>query len=144
MPSRLSPPEPTVVEVLVIEDNPANMKLSTLLLMHAGHSVLSATDAEAGLLLARTHRPALILMDIQLPGMDGLAATAILKDDPATAGIPIIALTAMAMKADHEKSRSAGCDAYITKPLRYRELYDAIDDLLASAAARVASQKPVA
>ena len=122
-------------DVLIIEDNPANLKLITLLLMNAGHSVLCATDAEAGLLMARTAQPALILMDIQLPGMDGLAATAILKSDPVTAGIPVIALTAMAMKADREKSHSAGCDGYIAKPLRYRELYDAIDRLLAPVAA---------
>ena len=128
-----------MAEVLVIEDNPANMKLSTLLLIHAGHSVITASDAEAGLLMARTRRPALILMDIQLPGMDGLAATAILKSDPATAGIPSIALTAMAMKVDQEKSRIAGCDAYIAKPLRYRELYDAIDALLPEAAPRAST-----
>ncbi|GAC1607774.1 MAG: response regulator [Mycobacteriales bacterium] len=117
-------------DLLIIEDNPANLKLITLLLISAGHTVTCATDAEAGLLLARTHQPALILMDIQLPGMDGLAATAILKSDPLTAEIPVIALTAMAMKADRERSHRAGCDAYITKPLRYRELYDAIDRLL--------------
>ena len=64
-------------------------------------------------------------MDVQLPGMDGLAATALLKQDPATAAIPVIALTAMAMKDDQEKSRVAGCDAYIAKPLRYQELYAA-------------------
>jgi two-component system cell cycle response regulator DivK len=92
--------------------------------------VLSALDAETGLTLARTERPDLILMDVQLPGMDGLAATALLKHDPATAMIPVIALTAMAMTGDREKSRVAGCDAYIAKPLRYRELYDAIDRLL--------------
>lgn len=118
-------------ELLIIEDNAANLKLITLLLSSAGYYVTSATDAEAGLLMARTNRPALILMDIQLPGMDGLAATAILKSDPLTAGIPIIALTAMAMKADRDKSHSAGCDAYIAKPLRYRELFETIDRLLA-------------
>ena len=119
-----------MAELLVIEDNPANLKLTTLLLTSAGHTVTCVTDAEAALLIARNDQPALILMDIQLPGMDGLAATAILKNDPTTAHIPIIALTAMAMKADREKSRTAGCDAYITKPLRYRELYDAINALL--------------
>jgi two-component system cell cycle response regulator DivK len=93
--------------------------------------VLCATDAETGLTLARAERPDLILMDIQLPGMDGFAATAMLKQDPATAGIPVIALTAMAMKEDQEKSQAAGCDAYISKPLRYQELYAAIDALLA-------------
>ncbi|MET0582831.1 MAG: response regulator [Pseudoxanthomonas sp.] len=116
--------------ILVIEDNQANMKLALLLLRNAGHSVLSARDAENGLTLARAERPDLILMDIQLPGMDGLAATALLKQHPATAAIPVIALTAMAMKADQEKSQMAGCDGYIAKPLRYQELYAAIDRLL--------------
>jgi two-component system cell cycle response regulator DivK len=128
--------------VLVIEDNPANMKLASLLLRNAGHAVLCAVDAESGLTLARADQPDLILMDIQLPGMDGLAATALLKQDPATAGIPVIALTAMAMKEDQEKTKVAGCDAYIAKPLRFRELYAAIDSLLAKAMGPQAS--PVA
>ena len=119
-----------MARILIIEDNRANMKLASLLLQNAGHTVLCAGDAETGLTLAGTVRPDLILMDIQLPGMDGLAATALLKKDPATAAIPIIALTAMAMKEDREKTRAAGCDAYIAKPLRYRELYAAIDLLL--------------
>ena len=116
--------------VLVVEDNPANMKLTTLLLHSAGHNVLAAVDAETGLRLARDEQPDLILMDIQLPGMDGLAATAILKHDPATASIPVIALSALAMKADEERSQSAGCDAYIVKPLRYKELYAVMERLL--------------
>ena len=129
-----------MAKVLVIEDNPANMKLASLLLRNAGHTVLSAVDAETGLTLARAELPDLVLMDIQLPGMDGLAATALLKRDPATAAIPVIALTAMAMKEDQEKSQMAGCDAYIAKPLRYRELYAAIDGLLAGRAARAAGE----
>jgi two-component system, cell cycle response regulator DivK len=116
--------------VLVVEDNPANMKLTTLLLGSAGHLVLPAVDAESGLRLAREQQPDLILMDIQLPGMDGLAATAILKHDPATASIPVIALSALAMKADEERSQSAGCDAYIVKPLRYKELYTVMERLM--------------
>jgi len=116
--------------ILIIEDNAANMKLSTLLVRNAGHSVICAVDAETGLTLARSDLPDLILMDVQLPGMDGLAATAILKNDQLTAAIPVIALTAMAMKDDEAKSQSAGCDAYIAKPLRYQELYAAIDQLL--------------
>ena len=119
-----------MARILIIEDNQANMKLASLLLHNAGYTVLCAIDAETGLTLARAERPDLILMDIQLPGMDGLAATALLKKDPKTAGIPIIALTAMAMKEDQEKTRAAGCDAYIAKPLRYQELYAAIDALL--------------
>jgi two-component system cell cycle response regulator DivK len=117
--------------ILIVEDNPANMKLTSLLLDNVGHTVLCAVDAETGLTLARDDQPDLILMDLQLPGMDGLAATALLKQDPATAAIPVIALTAMAMKEDREKSKVAGCDAYIAKPLRYKELYAAIDTLLA-------------
>src|SRR5665213_1873951 len=112
-----------MAKVLVVEDNPANMKLTSLLLHSAGHIVLPAVDAETGLRLALAEQPDLILMDIQLPGMDGLNATAILKEDPATAAIPIIALSALAMKADKERSQTAGCDAYIVKPLRYKELY---------------------
>ena len=119
-----------MAEILIVEDNEANMRLARLLLVNAGHSVLWAADAETGLTLAREKQPALILMDIQLPGMDGLAATQLLKLDPDTAHIPVIALTAMAMKEDREKTRLAGCDAYIIKPLRYKELYQTIDTLL--------------
>ena len=119
-----------MARILVIEDNQANLKLASFLLGNAGHTVLSAPDAEAGLKLVRAELPDLILMDIQLPGMDGLAATTLLKQNPATAGIPVIALTALAMKADHEKTRVAGCDAYLAKPLRYQELYAAIDTQL--------------
>jgi two-component system cell cycle response regulator DivK len=119
-----------MAEILIVEDNEANMRLARLLLLNVGHTVLWAADAETGLTLAREKQPALILMDIQLPGMDGLAATSLLKHDPATAHIPVIALTAMAMKEDREKTRLAGCDAYIIKPLRYKELYQVIDTLL--------------
>jgi len=107
--------------VLVVEDNPANMTLATFLLKSAGYAVLSATDAEAGLALARREQPDLVLMDIQLPGMDGLEACAILKKDQGTRDIPVIALTALAMKGDEERIRAAGCDGYIAKPLAYRE-----------------------
>lgn len=119
-----------MAKILVVEDNPANMKLTSLLLHSAGHRVLSAVDAETALRLARGEQPDLILMDIQLPGMDGLTATTILKQDPATASIPVIALSALAMKADEERSQTAGCDAYIVKPLRYRGLYAVLDRLL--------------
>ena len=118
--------------VLVVEDNPANMTLAKFLLESAGHTVLSAIDAEAGLTLARAERPDLILMDIQLPGMDGLQATALLKKDATTSAIPVIALTALAMKGDEERIRAAGCDGYIAKPLAYK-------DFLATIAARFAT-----
>jgi two-component system cell cycle response regulator DivK len=108
--------------ILVVEDNAANMKLAVFLLQNAGYTVLSATDAEAGLTLARNERPNLILMDIQLPGMDGLAATALLKLDAATHAIPVIALTALAMKGDEERILAAGCVGYLAKPMGYREV----------------------
>jgi two-component system, cell cycle response regulator DivK len=122
-----------VGKVLVVEDNPANMTLATFLLKSAGHTVLSATDAESGLTLARSEQPDLILMDIQLPGMDGLQATALLKADEATRAIPVIALTALAMKGDEERIRAAGCDGYIAKPLAYREFLATISILLVKA-----------
>jgi two-component system cell cycle response regulator DivK len=120
-----------VAKVLVVEDNPANMTLALFLLQSAGHIVLSATDAEAGLRLAREEHPQLILMDIQLPGMDGLEATALLKRDESTRAIPVVALTALAMKGDEERIRAAGCDGYIAKPLAYREFLETIAAQLA-------------
>ena len=107
--------------ILVVEDNPTNMKLSTFLLESAEYDVLSAVNAELGLTMAREGHPDLILMDIQLPGMDGLEATALLKADEATRSIPVIALTALAMKGDEERIRAAGCDGYIAKPLDYKD-----------------------
>ena len=112
--------------ILIVEDNPTNMTLAVHVLESAGHSVITATDAEAGLTLARDKQPDLILMDIQLPGMDGLEATMLLKEDEATRAIPVIALTALAMKGDEARIRAAGCDAYIGKPMRYKEFLAAI------------------
>jgi two-component system, cell cycle response regulator DivK len=117
---------PDGTTVLVVEDNPANMTLAVFLLESVGHRVLTASDAEAGLALARSAQPDLILMDIQLPGMDGLEATMLLKEDEATRAIPVIALTALAMKGDEARIRAAGCDAYIGKPMRYKEFLAAI------------------
>jgi two-component system, cell cycle response regulator DivK len=117
--------------ILIVEDNPTNMRLATFLAESAGHTVLAATDAESGVTVAREKHPQLILMDIQLPGMDGLAAISLLKGDPSTHAIPVIALTALAMKGDEERIRAAGCDGYIAKPMRYKEF-------LASIAAQLA------
>jgi two-component system, cell cycle response regulator DivK len=119
-----------VATILVVEDNPANMTLAVFLLQSAGHVVITATDAEAGLARARAERPNLILMDIQLPGMDGLEAIVLLKRDDATRGIPVIALTALAMKGDEERIRAAGCDGYIAKPMRYKEFLATIESQL--------------
>lgn len=124
-----------MAKVLIIEDNAANMKLATFLLEWAGHMVLSATDAETGLAAARGAQPDLILMDIHLPGMDGLEATALLKRDNTTRAIPVIALTALAMKGDEARIRAAGCSGYIAKPMRYQ-------DFLAMIAAQLATVEP--
>ena len=106
--------------ILIIEDTPANMKLATLLLRREGYEVLQATNARDGIALAREHLPALILMDIQLPGMDGLDATRMLKGDRATCAIPVVALTAFAMKGDEDRILAAGCDGYVAKPIQYK------------------------
>src|SRR5450830_1384184 len=120
-----------MARILIIEDTSANLKLAVFLLESVGHTVFSAADAEAGVALARSERPDLILMDIQLPGMDGLQATALLKRDDATRGIPVIALTALAMKGDEERIRAAGCDGYIAKPMGIKEFLATITAHLA-------------
>jgi two-component system, cell cycle response regulator DivK len=119
-----------MAKVLVIEDNPTNMKLAHLLLKTSGHDVLQAVNALDGIDIARKELPAVILMDIQLPGMDGLTATRMLKQESITSHIKIIALTAFAMKGDEEKMRQAGCDGYIAKPIRYKEFLETVDGLL--------------
>lgn len=116
--------------ILIVEDTPANMKLATIILENAGHAVLQAENAPDGIALARANMPGLILMDIQLPGMSGLEAIRILKDDPATRTIPVIALTAFAMKDEEEKIRASGCDGYLAKPFHNKELLAAVDRLL--------------
>lgn len=118
-------------QILVVEDTMANLKLITLLLRNAGHEVLQAHDAEEGMVLARAHRPDLVLMDIQLPGMDGLAATRLLKQDEATRAIPVVALTALAMPGDEARIRAAGCDGYIAKPIRYQQVLQEVERMLA-------------
>ena len=112
--------------ILIVEDNPANLKLAATVLEKAGHAVLSAEDGEKGLVLARERLPDLVLMDIQMPGIDGLEATRRLRADPATAGLKIVALTALAMKGDEERILEAGCDGYIAKPFRYQDLLDRV------------------
>ena len=122
---------PDLSRVLIIEDNAINMSLSTFLVQSAGYAVIAAADAETGIQMAREQLPDLILMDIQLPGMDGLEASALLKKDPSTRAIPIIALTALAMKGDESRIRASGCDGYIAKPMRYQQFLAAIASVLA-------------
>src|SRR6478609_11400602 len=116
------------------------MTLPTFLLQSARYQVISATDAETGVGLARTENPALILMDIQLPGMDGLQATAQLRADESTRGIPVIALTALAMKGDEARILAAGCDGYIAKPLDYKVFLSIVSTQLEAAGDRQAAE----
>ncbi|MFZ3192993.1 MAG: response regulator [Moraxellaceae bacterium] len=120
------------VTILIVEDTPANTRLLSVMLGTASYQVLAATTAQEGIALARSAQPALILMDVQLPTMNGLEATALLKADPLTASIPIIAVTAFAMKGDEEKIRAAGCDDYLSKPVRHQTLLQAVSRALAS------------
>jgi two-component system cell cycle response regulator DivK len=117
--------------VLVVEDNEVNMKLVRFVLSEAGYSVLEAGTAEDGLRLAREHRPSLVLLDIHLPGMDGLTAARQLRADPVTHGIKLLALTASAMKGDRERILASGFDGYLGKPLPRQELLDAVSAALA-------------
>ena len=110
--------------VLVIEDNEMNMKLVRSLLQLGKYRVLKASDAENGIKLAQEHHPDLILMDIQLPGMDGLTATREIKNDPAVKDITVIALTSYAMQGDEEKAKDAGCAGYISKPIDTRSFLE--------------------
>jgi two-component system cell cycle response regulator DivK len=109
-------------QILIIEDNVKNLKLVRDVLQFHGYSILEAETGEAGVALAHEKRPALILMDIQLPGMDGRAALKILKADTNTRHIPIIALTAFAMKGDRESLQTEGFDDYMAKPIDIKEL----------------------
>lgn len=125
-----------MAKILIIEDNVQNMKLAAFLLNSAGHTVIQAGHALGGIAIAREHHPDLILMDIQLPGMDGLTATQILKRDPATRDIKIYALTAFAMKGDEAKIYAAGCDGYIVKPIRYQTFLETVLGALGEAPPR--------
>ncbi|HUI60332.1 MAG TPA: response regulator [Steroidobacteraceae bacterium] len=108
--------------ILIVDDNPLNLKLATEVLAYEGYSVQGAGDAEQAQRMLLEHVPDLILMDIALPDMDGLALTRKLKADARFQRIPVVALTAFAMKGDEQKAFDAGCDGYITKPIDTRNL----------------------
>jgi len=109
-------------KILVVEDNPNNRKLIKDVLTYYGYEVIEATNGEEGINLAREHSPSLIIMDIQMPVMDGITAAKILKNDPLTKGIKMIALTSFAMKGDRERFIEAGFDDYLSKPIDTRQL----------------------
>lgn len=120
--------------ILLVEDNADNQVIYGAILEHAGFVLVAAWDGEEGVRLARERMPDLILMDISLPKMDGLQATRILKADPATARIPIVALTAHAMAGDRARALDAGCDAYLTKPVEPKRVLEEVKRLIALSA----------
>jgi two-component system cell cycle response regulator DivK len=119
--------------ILLVEDNAANRKLIGDHLRRAGHEVREAATADAGIALALAERFDLVVMDIQLPGTDGLTATRLLRANAVTRGLPILAVTAHAMRGDEERILAAGCDAYAAKPIVYKELLALVTQLLNSA-----------
>jgi CheY-like chemotaxis protein len=119
--------------ILIVDDNAVNLKLARLVLSGEGYVVRTAGDGEEALALLQGFHPRLILVDIQMPGLDGLELTRRLKADPATRGIAVVALTAYAMKGDEERAREAGCDGYVTKPIDTRTLPSVIARHLAEA-----------
>jgi CheY-like chemotaxis protein len=119
--------------ILVVDDNPQNLRLARMVLRAAGYHVLTAADADAAGAALASARPALIVMDIQLPDVDGLELTRRLKADPERRHIPVLALTAYAMKGDAEKATAAGCDGYLAKPIDADALPSAVAALLAEA-----------
>ena len=128
--------------VLVVEDDHLNMKLMRSLLGLGGYRIYEATEAETALRMAAEHRPDLILMDIQLPGLDGLSATRMIKSNPALKDIPVVALTGYAMEGDREKALEAGCDDYITKPINTRNFLESLSRKATGECVSVAEPAP--
>jgi CheY-like chemotaxis protein len=123
-----------VHKILIVEDNEMNRDMLSRRLQRRGYEVVLAVDGNEGIAAARSERPALILMDMSLPVIDGWEATRRLKADPETAGIPIVALTAHAMLGDRDRALKAGCDGYETKPLELPRLLETMEKLLAPGA----------
>ncbi|TLS65650.1 response regulator [Mariprofundus erugo] len=116
--------------IVIIEDNALNRKLACRILSGSGYDVIEAVSAEDGLALVRLHRPSLVLMDMQLPGMDGIEATRQIRGDATTAHIPVLAVTALAMAEDRAHVLANGCDGYLAKPYAYQALLQAVESLL--------------
>ncbi len=117
--------------ILIVEDNEKNLKLARDLLQYHGFTTIEAMNAEDGLALARERRPTLVLMDIQLPGMDGVSALEHLRTDASTSHIPVVAITASVMKEDRERFEKAGFDGFITKPIDVRAFPQQVRDHIA-------------
>ena len=116
--------------ILIVEDNEKNMKLVRDVLQVKGYQTLEAGNAEDGIALAQAHKPDLVLMDIQLPGMNGIEALGVLRADPATAAIPVIAVTASVMQQDRKQITEAGFEAYIGKPINLKEFLETVRTMI--------------
>jgi two-component system cell cycle response regulator DivK len=128
--------------VLIVEDNEKNLKLVRDVLQVKGYATVEATSAEDGIRIASEQRPDLVLMDIQLPGMNGIDALRVLRADPATAAIPVIAVPASVMQQDRKMITDAGFDAYVGKPINLREFLDAVKRALERGTDRAAQASP--
>jgi two-component system, cell cycle response regulator DivK len=122
--------------VLLVEDNEDNLRIYSTILTYSGYQVVEATDGEAGLAAARSKQPDLILMDVSIPKIDGWEVTRILKSDPATSSIPVIALTAHALSTDRERAQEIGFDGYISKPAEPRQVLAEVERRLGKPAPR--------
>ena len=120
-----------MAKILVVDDDPFNLKLARAVLTQGGHEVLTAGGGEAGITVALAHAPDLVLMDVQMPGMDGIAALKRLRAEPRTAALKVVALTALAMKGDAGRLLAEGFDGYLEKPIRYKQFLASIAVLLA-------------
>ena len=125
----------TTARILIVEDNDKNMKLARDILQAQGYATLEAVTGEEGVRLAREHVPDLVLMDIQLPGINGIEALRQLRAEPATAGIPVVAVTASVMQTDRREITAAGFDGYIGKPISLRPFIESVRDHLKKGAA---------
>ena len=123
--------------IFLVDDNPINLKLASEVLTAGGYSTVTAADAEQARELLNTLLPDLILMDIALPGMDGLSLTKLIKTDPRLSHVPVVALTAYAMRGDDLKAAAAGCDGYISKPIDTRILVEQVAAVIAKAQKRI-------
>jgi len=124
-----------MAKILVVDDDPRNLLLAITALEHASHEVLSAEGGAEGVATALAHTPDLVLMDVQMPGMDGISALKCLRADPRTAALKVVALTALAMRDDAERLLAAGFDGYLQKPIRYKEFLASVATLLEKSAA---------
>lgn len=118
--------------ILIVDDDPKSLKLTRDLLSVVGYTTIEATDGKKAVELAKNRKPALILMDIHMPVMDGLEATKMIKAETTTRNIPVIATTASAMKGDEERAIQAGCDGYITKPINIKEFLKRVEEYLSA------------